>query len=140
MTPKITPEQRRYWAEKLGGLNEQYLYQCLTGRRDMNPGEARRIERDSGGVITRQMLCQKTWQEIWPELALQQESRALCATETIAMSDDALPPVCDLPPIVVAPAAPAWDGIDRRGPVARPVPPDLDRRAALAAALAGGGV
>lgn len=86
MSQKITPEQRRYWAEKLGGLNEQYLYQCLTGRRDMKPGEARRIEHDSGGVITRQMLCQKTWKEIWPELAQAQTIIAPTATENVAES------------------------------------------------------
>lgn len=67
METKLSPSDRREWAEKLG-VNEQYLYQCMTGRRDMNPIEARRIEDSSGGVITRQMLCQKTWQGIWPEL------------------------------------------------------------------------
>lgn len=65
---EITPEDRRKLAEKLG-KDEQYLYQCLTGRRDMNPSEARRIEVESDGILTRQMLCQKTWQGIWPELA-----------------------------------------------------------------------
>jgi len=69
MERKLTPDERRQWAEKLGGMSEQYLYQCLTGRRDMNPMEARRIEQDSGGVLTRKMLCQKTWRGIWPELA-----------------------------------------------------------------------
>lgn len=115
MSTKISPEQRRYWAEKLGGLNEQYLYQCLTGRRDMNPGEARRIERDSGGVITRQMLCQKTWHEIWPELALLQEIRAQDAIETVATAN-------------------AF-GLERRQ-TNTPQNPDHERRAPLAAALA----
>lgn len=68
MSNAITPEKRRMWADRLG-VNEQYLYQCLTARRDMNPAEARRIEDESNGAITRQMLCQKTWQGIWPELA-----------------------------------------------------------------------
>jgi len=67
MSTEITPEQRRFWAEKLGA-SEQYLYQCLTGRRDMNPAEALRIETESAGVLTRQMLCQKTWRGIWPDL------------------------------------------------------------------------
>ena len=68
MEAEITPAQRRDIAAKVG-VHEQYLYQCLTGRRDMNPAEARRIEQETGGVLTRQMLCQKTWHGIWPELA-----------------------------------------------------------------------
>lgn len=68
MTKQITPEKRRELANQVG-VHEQYLYQCLTGRRDMNPTEARRIEEQTGGAISRQMLCQKTWAGIWPELA-----------------------------------------------------------------------
>lgn len=68
MSTSITPEKRRELAAQ-HGLHEQYLYQCLTGRRDMNPAEARRIEDESKGELTRQMLCQKTWLGIWPELA-----------------------------------------------------------------------
>lgn len=67
MSNEITAEKRKQLAEKLK-LNEQYLYQCLTGRRDMGPIEARRVETESDGVLTRQMLCQKTWRGIWPEL------------------------------------------------------------------------
>lgn len=67
MKIEITPAQRRELAAK-AGVHEQYLYQCLTGRRDMNPAEARRVEDVLGGAITRQMLCQKTWKRIWPEL------------------------------------------------------------------------
>lgn len=88
MSKKLTPEERRQWAQKLGGLNEQYLYQCLTGRREMSPTVARRIETDSQGVITRQMLCQKTWQGIWPELATTQANPAQAATETVAVEAD----------------------------------------------------
>lgn len=67
MKKDLTRDERRAWAEKLG-ISEQYLYQCLTARKNMNPTEARRIEEESGGVITRKMLCQKTWAGIWPEL------------------------------------------------------------------------
>lgn len=67
MSTQLTPEQRRDVAAKVG-VHEQYLYQCLTGRRDMNPAEARRVEHESDGLITRKMLCQKTWAGIWPEL------------------------------------------------------------------------
>jgi hypothetical protein len=68
MSTQLTPEKRREVAAKVGA-NEQYLYQCLTGRRDMNPTEARRIEDETGGLVTRKMLCQKTWAGIWRELA-----------------------------------------------------------------------
>lgn len=67
MNNELTPEKRKRLAEKLK-VSEQYLYQCLTGRRDMGPIEARRVEMESGGVLTRKMLCQKTWFGIWPEL------------------------------------------------------------------------
>jgi DNA-binding transcriptional regulator YdaS (Cro superfamily) len=65
---QITPADRRRLADQVG-VNEQYLYQCLSGLRDMNPGKARRIEGETNGALHRRMLCQKTWREIWPELA-----------------------------------------------------------------------
>jgi len=68
MEQKLTPAERQELAD-LVGLNEQWLYQCLTGRRDMSPAEAIRVEAASGGNVTRQMLCQGTWAKIWPELA-----------------------------------------------------------------------
>ena len=67
MEIKIIPERRKQLAEK-HSVNEQYLYQCLTGRRDMKNSEAMRLETESGGEVTRQMLCQKTFMDVWPEL------------------------------------------------------------------------
>ena len=67
MKAKISPEERRQIAERLQ-ISDQYLYQCLTGRRDMSPGAARRLEVETSGRISRQMVCQKTWEGIWPEL------------------------------------------------------------------------
>ena len=67
MSTEITAERRRQLAAATG-TNEQYLYQCLTGRRDMNPGEARRLETATAGELHRWNLCQKTWHRIWPEL------------------------------------------------------------------------
>ena len=69
----ITATQRKELAQSLG-VNEQYLYQCLSGRRDMNPAEARRLEEASGGKLRRQWLCQGTWRSIWPELAKQKRA------------------------------------------------------------------
>ena len=67
MNTQIAPDERRALAEKVG-MNEQYLYQCLSGRREMSAWEAVRIEQESGGKITRTMLCQGSWKSIWPEL------------------------------------------------------------------------
>lgn len=67
MPKQVLPAERRRIAEKVG-VNEQYLYQCLTGRRDMNPAEARRIEDEINGELMRWDLCQSTWRGIWPEL------------------------------------------------------------------------
>jgi DNA-binding transcriptional regulator YdaS (Cro superfamily) len=70
MNTQITPDERRQLAEKVG-INEQYLYQCLTGRREMSASEAVRVEQETGGKISRKMLCQESWQGIWPELVEQ---------------------------------------------------------------------
>ena len=51
-------------------ISEQYMYQCLTGRRDMNPAIANRIEKQTGGVLTRKMLCVNIWQDVWPDLSI----------------------------------------------------------------------
>ena len=67
MNTQIAPDERRALAEKVG-MNEQYLYQCLSGRREMSAWEAVRIEQESGGKITRKMLCHGSWKSIWPEL------------------------------------------------------------------------
>jgi DNA-binding transcriptional regulator YdaS (Cro superfamily) len=67
MNIQITPDERRQLAEKVG-MNEQYLYQCLTGRREMSAWEAVRIEQQTEGRVSRKMVCQGSWQSIWPEL------------------------------------------------------------------------
>ena len=70
MNTQISPDERRQLAEKVG-INEQYLYQCLTGRREMSAWEAVRVEQQSEGRLTRKMVCQGSWQSIWPELVEQ---------------------------------------------------------------------
>lgn len=64
---QINPDDRKRLAEQIG-VHEQYLYQCLTGRRDMSAAEAMRAELATGGELSRQMLCQKSYSLIWPEL------------------------------------------------------------------------
>ncbi|AVQ81685.1 hypothetical protein [Variovorax sp. PMC12] len=68
MAKQFTPDERKRLSA-MTGIDEQYLYQCLTGRRDMNPTAAVKAEKDSKGELTRQQLCQKTYAGIWPELA-----------------------------------------------------------------------
>lgn len=60
----ITAQQRKEIAA-LVGMNEQYLYQCLSRRRDMRPAEAVRVERVSKGLIARQDL-RRDWRDVWP--------------------------------------------------------------------------
>jgi DNA-binding transcriptional regulator YdaS (Cro superfamily) len=72
MNTQITPDERRQLAEKVG-INEQYLYQCLTGRREMSASEAVRVEQETSGRVHRKMVCQNSWTAIWPELV---EARA----------------------------------------------------------------
>jgi DNA-binding transcriptional regulator YdaS (Cro superfamily) len=68
MSSDFSVDDRRRLAA-VAGISEAYLYQCLTGRRDMGPAEARRVENVTGGELMRWHLCQKTWHRIWPELA-----------------------------------------------------------------------
>lgn len=63
----IQPSERRELAE-LVKVDEQYLYQCLTGRKDMKTKEAVRVERDSGYRLRRWHLRSNDWWEHWPEL------------------------------------------------------------------------
>lgn len=67
----ITADERRQLAGKVG-INEQYLYQCLTGRREMSAWEAVRVEQQTDGRVTRKMVCQGSWRLIWPELVTSQ--------------------------------------------------------------------
>ena len=86
MATKFTPEERRQIAEQIK-VDPQYLWQLLTGRRDIDPTEAVRIELETGGRVSRFDVCQKRGAQIWPE---QWEARqalansAQAATESVA--------------------------------------------------------
>jgi DNA-binding transcriptional regulator YdaS (Cro superfamily) len=67
MSKQWTLEERRRLAE-MSGANPAYLYQCLTGRREMGPVEARKLEAATNCEIRPWHVCQKTWFLIWPEL------------------------------------------------------------------------
>jgi DNA-binding transcriptional regulator YdaS (Cro superfamily) len=67
MRTEIPPKDRRKFAES-AELNEQYLYQCLTGRRDMSPAAAMKLELATRGAVRRWDVCQASWFQLWPEL------------------------------------------------------------------------
>lgn len=66
MDEPITPKERIELARK-SGVNEQYLYQCLSGRRDMDATQASIVERETEGRIRRWQL-RRDWNVTWPEL------------------------------------------------------------------------
>jgi DNA-binding transcriptional regulator YdaS (Cro superfamily) len=66
----VTPSQRVKVAEAIG-LNEQYLYQCLTGRRPTPELHCPGIEREFNGEITvEELRPDVSWQRVpdphWP--------------------------------------------------------------------------
>lgn len=63
----LTATERIVVAQELE-MSEQYLYQCLSGRRAMDPAQAVRIERHLEGRVRRWQLRQRDWHLIWPEL------------------------------------------------------------------------
>lgn len=64
----IKPTERQVLAQRCG-VQDAYLYQVLTGRREASPELCVLIERESSKRITRQMLRPNDWARIWPELA-----------------------------------------------------------------------
>ena len=68
MFKEISLARRREVAE-LHGINDDWLYQCLSGKRDMDPVKALELEAATGGEITRYMVCQTRGRLIWPDLA-----------------------------------------------------------------------
>lgn len=60
-----SPEKRSAMAAALG-IDEQYLYQVLTGRRTPKPALARRIHQ-LDNEISLEALRPEDWMEIWPE-------------------------------------------------------------------------
>lgn len=63
----LSPADRRTLAEQ-AGVDEQYLYQCLTGRKDMKTNEAVRVERVTERRLRRWHLRRNDWWQHWPEL------------------------------------------------------------------------
>lgn len=66
MRDDISPADRAEIAASVG-LNPRYLYQCLTGRRDMDARQAVELETASGGRV-RRWHVRRDWARVWPEL------------------------------------------------------------------------
>lgn len=69
----MTAPERSAVADAIG-VNEQYLYQCLTGRRPTPPDRCPPIERATAGRVTCEVLRPDvTWQRVpdpdWPHPA-----------------------------------------------------------------------
>lgn len=62
------PASERIAIAAKAGISEQYLYQCLDGRRDMGVRLAVHVERSSNDRVRRWDLRQSDWWEQWPEL------------------------------------------------------------------------
>lgn len=63
----ITAQDRKRLADQ-AEVSEQYLYQCMTGRRAMDAEEAVRVEECTGRALRRWHLRPNDWHRIWPEL------------------------------------------------------------------------
>lgn len=67
---KISPKERAEIARKCE-IGDQYLYQVISGRRIPSGVLASKIEKASGGVLSRKDLRPSDWADLWPELAEQ---------------------------------------------------------------------
>lgn len=65
---QLPPIVERKRLAEMAGVVEPYLYQCLTGRREMGAEVAVRVEIGTAGEIRRWDVCQESWHRIWPEL------------------------------------------------------------------------
>lgn len=77
---KMTASERQALARDLN-LSDQYLYQCLTGRKLMRPEEAVRVEKASGGRLKRWDVRRADWHLIWPELIGREGAPSVPAAE-----------------------------------------------------------
>lgn len=63
----VTPQERAEIA-KASGVDDQWLYQCLTGRKEMAGPTALVVESVSGQRIRAWHLRQRSWWKHWPHL------------------------------------------------------------------------
>ena len=67
MATKFTPFERREFAQ-IAGVDQNYIYMCIAGIRDMDAGRAKQLEAATKKRIRVWDLCPNRWHEIWPEL------------------------------------------------------------------------
>lgn len=60
----MTPEERQQFVERLGSTDRYIRTAIFRGK--VGPGMALRIEMETKGLITRDMLFAR-WKEIWPD-------------------------------------------------------------------------
>jgi DNA-binding transcriptional regulator YdaS (Cro superfamily) len=83
----IPPKERAELARE-AGINDQYLYQCLSGRRDMDATEAVRVERVTCQRIRRWDL-RRDWHLTWPELVGQPGAPSIPDAEVLPRVESA---------------------------------------------------
>lgn len=67
------------------GMHEQYLYQCLSGRRPVPIERCVAIERATAGAVMRWDLRPHDWRDIWPELAARADAPGAQATVAVSL-------------------------------------------------------
>ena len=63
------------FAERLG-ISASYLSQLASGKSPISVERSVEIERESGGLVTRQAMHPDSWQAKWPELESQMDRAA----------------------------------------------------------------
>lgn len=79
----ISIDERNRLCEQFA-IDPRYLYQLLTGRRELEPARAVKLEQLTGGRLRRWHLRARTWHLIWPELIGVEGAPALPADEAVA--------------------------------------------------------
>lgn len=70
---QIEPATRKQIAARLS-IDEQYLYQIFSGRREGSPELCVAIERATDGAVMRWDLRPNDWHLIWPEITLRDDA------------------------------------------------------------------
>lgn len=84
----IEPSERAKLAELIE-VHDQYLYQCLTKKKDMEARLAADAEVKTGGRLRRWML-RRDWRQVWPELVNAKGAPSAEAGDTVAVKPAAI--------------------------------------------------
>lgn len=83
LPPDLPPADERARLAAQMAINPTYLYQLVTGRREMDPADAVLLERRSGLRIRRWHLRRRTWHLVWPELIGAEGAPDPCTAEAV---------------------------------------------------------